>query len=153
VVRAGYLIVAAFDAIIGKKEGRMRRALLAIAIVCVLAAPAGAAEKLPMLAPRLVARIDGLFATQTRGNVVIQVKGAVDSGGWRGAKLRPLKSGPADVHTIVVEFVATPPSPRRVVITGLLPVAANTTVKMRRGVVSVRVVSGSNEITTQILKQ
>jgi hypothetical protein len=83
---------------------------------------------------------------------VIQVKGAVEGGGWRGAKLRPVKSGAADTHTIVVEFVATPPPPTRAVIFGLLPVAANTTVRVRKGVVSVRVVSNSNEITTQILK-
>jgi hypothetical protein len=133
----------------------MRRAFLPIAIVSVLAAPGGpvrAAEKPAVLPPRLIARIDGLFATAKKGIVVIQAKGAVESGGWRGAKLRAVKSGPVDAHTIVVEFVATPPPPNRVVITGLLPVAANTSVRMRKGIVSVRVVSGSNEITTQILK-
>ena len=42
---------------------------------------------------------------------MIQARGAVGSGGWRAARLRPLKAGPADAHTIVVEFVAIPPAP------------------------------------------
>ena len=135
----------------------MRRACHWIVIVIGLAAsglssPGWAAEKPPVTPPKLVSRIDGLFATAVKGNVVIQAKGAVESGGWRGAKLRPVKSGAGDAHTIVVEFVATPPPPTRAVIVGLLPVAANAIVRMRKGVVSVRVVSGSNEITTQILK-
>jgi hypothetical protein len=131
----------------------MRRAFLLMAMIFVLGAPSSAAEKPPVMQPKLIARIDGLFATRTQDNVVIQAKGAVDGGGWRGARLRPTKSGLSDARTIVVEFVATPPPPTRAVITGLLPVAAGVTVPMRRGVVSVRVVSGSNEITTQILKQ
>jgi hypothetical protein len=53
---------------------------------------------------------------------------------------------------MVLNFVAVPPDPSAAVIPGLLPVAASITLKARRGVVSVRVVSGSNDITTQILK-
>ena len=131
----------------------MRRAYLLLVMTGALAFAASAAEKPPVTPPQLVARIDGLFATLTGGKVVIQAKGAVASGGWRGAKLLPVKSGPADARTIsVVEFVATPPAQTRAVIMGLLPVAANITIRMRKGVVSVRVISGSNEITTQILK-
>ena len=130
----------------------MRRAYFLLAVTLALAFPAGAAEKPPVTPPKLVARIDSLFATKTGGKVVIQVKGAVGSGGWRGAKLRPLRSGPADARTIVVEFVATPPLTTQAVIEGLLPIHASTSLPLRRGVVSVRVVSGSNEITSQILK-
>jgi hypothetical protein len=129
----------------------MRRAFLLVAMM-LAAAPLRAAEKPPLVQPKLVARLDGLIATAANGHVVIQARGAVVSGGWRAAKLRPLKPTPADAHTIVVEFVAVPPSPNQAVIEGLLPVAANATVALRRGVFSVRAVSGSNEITTQILK-
>jgi hypothetical protein len=128
------------------------RICLSIAMIGLLALPAGAAEKPAPIPPRPVARIDSLFATLSKGEVVIEAKGAVDSGGWRQAKLRPVKSSAADAHTIVVEFVATPPAPTQAVIQVLLPIAATTTLRMRRGVVSVRVTSGSNEITTQILK-
>jgi hypothetical protein len=130
----------------------MRQLCLSIAMIGFLAAPAETAEKPTPIPQRPVARIDSLFATLSKGEVMIQAKGAVDSGGWRQAKLRPVKSTTADAHTIVVEFVATPPSPTQAVIQGLLPIAAVTTLRMRRGVVSVRVTSGSNEITTQILK-
>jgi hypothetical protein len=151
-VRAGYLNLAAILAIVAKiLKDRMRRAFLLVAMVLV-AAPLRAAEKLPPVQPRLVARIDGLIATAAKGIVVIQARGAVSSGGWRAAKLRPLKSSPGDAHTIVVEFVAVPPSPNQAVIEGLLPIAANATLPIRRGIFSVRAVSGSNEITTQILK-
>jgi len=121
----------------------MQRAFLLIALT--LAVPLQAAEKPPVAQPRLIARIDGLIAIAAKGHVVIQARGAVGSGGWREARLRPL-------NTIVAEFVANPPAPSRAVIEGLLPIAANATLKLRPGVFSVRVVSGSNEITTQILK-
>ena len=128
----------------------MRKALFLAAMT--LSAPLNAAEKPPVLQPRLVARIDGLIATETNGNVVIQARGAVSSGGWRTARLKPVKGGAGDAHTIVVEFVATPPPPNQPVIEGLLPVSANATLPVRHGIVSVRAVSGSNEVTTQILK-
>jgi hypothetical protein len=129
----------------------MRRALFLVAMM-LAAAPLQAAEKPLPVQPRLVVRIDSLIATAAKGSVVIQARGAVGSGGWRTAKLRILKTAPADAHTIVVEFVAVPPSPNQAVIEGLLPVVANATLPMRRGIFSVRAVSGSNEITTQILK-
>jgi hypothetical protein len=128
----------------------MRKALFLAAMV--LAAPLRAADKPPVAQPRLVARIDGLIATAAKGNVVIQARGAVNSGGWRAARLRPLKGDTGDAHTVVEEFVAIPPPPSQAVIEGLLPVTASATLPLRRGIVSVRVVSGSNEVTTQILK-
>jgi hypothetical protein len=151
-VRTRHLNLAAIFVIVAKSlKDRMRRALFLIAMM-LAATPLKAAEKPPVVPPRLIARIDGLIATATNGKVVIQARGAVGSGGWRAAKLRTLKTIPADAHTIVVEFVAVPPSPNQAVIAGLLPIAANATLPMRRGLFSVRAVSGSNEITTQILK-
>jgi hypothetical protein len=126
----------------------MRRIYLLAAMICGLALPALAVDKAP--APKPVLRIDSLIATETAGNLTIEAKGAVSSGGWRGAMLKTVKSN--DAHTIVVQFLATPPPPDQVVVMVLLPVSASTTIKMRKSVVSVRGVSGSNEITTQILK-
>ena len=130
----------------------MRSVCLLMAMLTLLALPAGAAPpapKAPPNPPQLIARLDGLIATADKGNVLIQARGAVTSGGWRQARLRPLKG---DAKTIVVEFVATPPLSTQAVIEGLLPVHASTTLRLRRGVVAVRVMSGSNEITTEILK-
>ena len=125
----------------------MRRIVFLAVMACGFALPARAADKPPQ--PKLVARIDSLIATEAGGSITIQAKGAVPSGGWKRATLKAVKSG--DTRTIAVEFIATPPPPSQVVITALLPVSASATVPMRRGVVSVRAVSGSNEITTQLL--
>ena len=100
-----------------------------------------------------VARIDSLIATEKDGRLTIQVKGAVTGGGWKHAALKPIKSiAPGDAHVLVLDFVAEPPDPTRAVIPGLLPVAAAITLTARKGLVSVRVVSSSNDITSQILK-
>src|ERR1700761_6362903 len=118
----------------------MRWAFLLIAMTLA----ATASEKPPVPQPRMVARIDALIATLSNGRLVIQARGAVDSGGWRAARLRPAQG--SDPHPIGVEFVAPPPAPTRAVIQGRLPVAASPSLPMRRGVFSVRALSGSNEI-------
>ena len=121
-------------------------------MAALLALPAPALATIPP-AEKPVARIDGIIATEKDGRVLVEVKGAVMGGGWKHAVLRPAKSTvPADAHVMVLNFVAVPPDPAAAVIPGLLPVAASITLKARKGTVSVRVVSGSNEITTQILK-
>ena len=127
----------------------MRAALVLTAMLVAL--PAWAAA--PVAIEKPVARIDGLIATATGKNIVIQARGAVTGGGWKQATLRAIKPTlPADAHTIVVEFVAQPPPSNQAVIPGLMPVAATLTVRNRKGIISVRAVSGVNEITTQILK-
>lgn len=100
-----------------------------------------------------VSRIDSLIASEDKGRLSIQVKGAVMGGGWKHAALKLVNSSnPADAHVLVLDFMAEPPEPTEAVIPGLLPVSAAISLKSRKGLVSVRVVSGSNEITTQILK-
>jgi len=130
----------------------MRRVSLLLLAILALPAPAlGASAAAP--AEKLVSRIDSIIATEKDGRVSVQVKGAVMGGGWKRAVLRPTKiTLPADAHVMVLNFVAVPPDPGAAVIPGLLPVAASITLKARKGAVSVRVVSGSNDITTQILK-
>ena len=129
----------------------MRSFFPAMATLVLLALPAGAQppSRAPANPPQPIARVDSLIATLDRGKVLIQARGAVNSGGWRQARLRP---GKGDAHTIVVEFVATPPDGNRAVIEGLLPIHAAITLGLRRGVVAVRVISASNEITTEILR-
>jgi len=123
-----------------------------MAVLLALPAPTVAAvSTAPTEKP--VSRIDSLIATEKDGRVMVEAKGAVTGGGWKHAVLRPAKStGPGDAHVMVLNFVAVPPDPSQAVIPGLLPVAASITLKARKGAVSVRAVSGSNEITTQILK-
>ena len=115
-----------------------------------LALPVHAMAVTAAVAEKPVARIDSLIATSKGGRVTIQAKGAVTGGGWTHIALKPVKS--ADAHTMVVEFVGQPPASNEAVIHGLLPVAANLTLKIRKGVIAVRAISDANEITTQILK-
>ena len=107
----------------------------------------------PVVTDKPVARIDGLIATAKGNTIVIQARGAVTGGGWKKPSLRPVKSTlPGDAHTIVVEFVAQPPTSNQAVIPGLMPVTATATLRTRKGIISVRAISAVNEITTQILK-
>ena len=127
----------------------MRGALFLMVVLTALPAHAAA----PVVTDKPVTRIDGLTATAQGGNIIVQAHGAVTGGGWKHAALKPIKpSLPTDAHTIVLAFVAQPPASNQAVIPGLLPVTATLTVKTHKGVVSVRVTSAVNEITTQILK-
>jgi hypothetical protein len=112
----------------------------AIPILLLCVAPAMAADK-------RVFRIDSLIATQKGGEVVLQVKGAVQTGGWSKPKLHLVHN---DGRVMTVEFVATPPPPEMTVIEGLVPVAA--TAQFRGRATSVHVQADENEITSQILR-
>ncbi|MGH6827685.1 MAG: hypothetical protein ACREFW_02085 [Rhizomicrobium sp.] len=93
------------------------------------------------------------MATAQKGRIRVEAKGAVMGGGWHHAALKVMKTGqPGDAHVLVLDFVAEPPAPDGAVIPGLLPVSAAISVRARRGIVSVRAVTSSNDITTQILK-
>ena len=114
---------------------------LALTALLLLATPALAAPE------KRVWRVDSVIATQAGGNVVVQVKGAVQSGGWSHARL---KQAHADGHTLVVEFVAQPPAAGANVIEALLPVTARLTIKAR-DMLTVKALGQANEVTAQIL--
>jgi hypothetical protein len=142
----------------------MRRLFLPMAMSCVLAVCASAADKpptvprkapvaspkAPVTPPKAVDRIDSLIATKSGNLIVIQARGAVGSGGWRAPTLKQIRSGPSEQRTIVLQFLAVPPPPTQAVIVGLVPIAAKTTLRLRKGTTSVKAVAGNNEITTQI---
>ena len=96
-----------------------------------------------------VYRLDNVTAVAVQGGIRIEVKGAVQSGGWSHARL---KLSHSDAKSLVVEFLAQPPAAGAVVITGLLPVSAQVTVKAGHGVSSVRAVADANEVTAQVLR-
>jgi len=120
----------------------MRANLLLAASVLLCAQPALAAEK-------RVYKIDSVVATQKGGRVVVQVNGAVQSGGWKSPRLHVV---PGDSNrTLTIEFVASPPPSGMVVIEALLPVSATAEFKSQ-GKSAVKVVASANEMTAQILK-
>jgi hypothetical protein len=100
-----------------------------------------------LAADKRVLRIDGLVATQKNGVILVQAKGAVQSGGWVKPRLHLLHG---DGHTMTVEFLASPPPPGMTVIDGLVPVTATAQIKGRAA--SVHVLADENEITTQVLR-
>jgi hypothetical protein len=119
----------------------MLRPVLVVLALFVLAAPAQAAEK-------RIWRVDSVIATRAGGTVVVQVKGAVQSGGWKRPRLK-LSHG--DNHTLVVEFLAQPPAANANVIAALLPVTAKATLKAGRSALTVKALAEANEVTAQIL--
>ena len=115
----------------------------AFALACALllgATPALAVEK-------RVLRIDGLIVSQKHGVILLQAKGAVQTGGWTKPRLHVMR---ADGRTLTVEFLASPPPPAMTVIDALVPVNAEARVKGRAA--SVRVLADQNEITSQVLR-
>jgi hypothetical protein len=115
---------------------------VALAIACALfcASPVLAAEK-------RVLRIDSLIASQKKGIILLQAKGAVSSGGWTSPRLHVIRR---DGRTLTVEFLAAPPPPGMTVIDAVVPVSAEARVKGRTS--SVHVLADQNEITSQVLK-
>jgi hypothetical protein len=102
-------------------------------------APASAAEK-------RVFRIDGLIATQKKGVVLLEAKGAVPTGGWSKPRLHVMHG---DGKSWTVEFLATPPPPGMTVIDAVVPVTA--TVEIKGKATSVHVLADENEMTSQVL--
>jgi hypothetical protein len=123
-----------------------RPALIAFALgflaLPALTAPSSAAPE------KRVWRIDSVVATRAGNSVVVQVKGAVKSGGWSHPRL---KLAHGDGHTLVVEFLAQPPAPDAVVITALMPMTAKATLRSGRGMVTVKAMAEANDVTAQIL--
>ncbi len=115
--------------------------IFALLIAALLAAsPALAADK-------RVLRIDSLTATQKDGAILVQAKGAVPSGGWTRPHLHLVHG---DAHSVVLEFLATPPPSGMTVVDGLVPVTATLSVKGRA--TSIHVQADENEITSQVVK-
>lgn len=117
----------------------MKRLVL-LACALLFALPALAAD-------RRVYKIDSVIAARKNGAITVQAKGAVQTGGWKNARLRVTHS---DAHAVTVEFSATPPPPGMTVIEALVPVEAELKIKSRAA--SVKVSAEVNEMTAQVLK-
>jgi hypothetical protein len=115
------------------------KSIALLAALILATAPVSAAEK-------RVFRIDGLIATQKKGVILLEAKGAVPTGGWTKARLHMIHG---DGHTLTVEFLATPPPPGMTVIDAVVPIAASVEVKGRA--TSVHVLADENEMTSQVL--
>jgi hypothetical protein len=120
--------------------------ITAVALVTALSQPAEAARQ------KLVLRVDRVTAQIIDRKLVIDATGAVPTGGWKHAKLR-IKPSPPESNVMVVEFVATPPPPKEIVIQALLPVSAKVVTGLPHyAITAVSVTAESNGITTQITR-
>jgi hypothetical protein len=99
--------------------------------------------------PSRIYKVDNVIATNKGKLVVIQANGAVQTGGWRHAKLHLLHN---DGHTLTFEFLADPPPPDMTVIDALVPMKAMAEVRIRHPIISVRVQADANEVTAQVLR-
>jgi hypothetical protein len=119
-----------------------RLAGLATLLLACTVLPAAAAEK-------RVYKVDSVIATVKGHRLVIQAKGAVETGGWKGARLHLIHS--SETRTVAVEFLATPPPPGMTVIEALVPVEATLELRARPHIANVRAVADANEMTSQVL--
>ena len=95
-------------------------------------------------------RVDRVSASIVGNRLVIEASGAVSSGGWGGPRLH-VKPSPSEAHVLEIDFVADPPSPKRVVIEEVLPVSAILRLPLPKyGTFAVSVTSQTNTITTEI---
>jgi hypothetical protein len=98
----------------------------------------------------LIYRVDRVSAIVDNGKLIVDASGAVASGGWSHARLRVKPSAP-EAPVLEMEFIANPPSPKKVVIQTTLPVKAQLKAGLPHyGTVAVSVVAETNEITAQI---
>lgn len=114
-----------------------------LALACI--GPSFAADR--HAGDKRVYKIDSVIATQKGRAIVIQAKGAVQTGGWKNARLHVIRS---DRNAVTVEFVAAAPPAGMTVIEALVPVEAQ--VQVRGRATSVRVLADANEMTAQVLR-
>jgi hypothetical protein len=126
----------------------MRRG--AFLFVALMLAVALSTQTLARPRAQLVYRIDSVSAAIVDGKLVVDVSGAVNSGGWKRARLRVKPSAP-EAHVLEMDFIADPPSPKHVVIQELLPVQVQLKLGLPKyGTVAVSATSQTNSITAEI---
>ena len=101
-------------------------------------------------APQLVMRVDSVTAKVINHRLVVQAKGAVNTGGWSRPRLHLTTHVPESPDE-VIEFQASPPLDNAVVIQALLPIETTAVFPLPRyGTVRVKVTSESNAVTAPI---
>lgn len=120
------------------------------ALVCFLGVVTAA---VPAAAQTLVYRVDQATAVIDGNQLVVTAKGAVRSGGWGHPKLI-LRKSRHELGDIEIQFVATPPEDRSVVIQSVVPVRVSLTTRLpRSGVAAVKVSSETNSVIAEIISK
>ena len=107
-------------------------------------------------AARPIYKIDSVTASpEGPHKLVIDVKGAVRTGGWDNPHLRvkEVKETATPQPQMIVVFVAIPPAPKSMVVQAILPVQATVTVPMPKQPIKIVKVAGeTNSVTAKIAR-
>jgi len=99
---------------------------------------------------QLVYRVDSVSAAIVNGKLVVDVSGAVNSGGWHKPRLRVKPSAP-EARVLEMDFIATPPSSKHVFIQELMPVHVQIKLPLPKyGTVAVSAAAQTNSIAAEI---
>jgi hypothetical protein len=124
---------------------REMRSFIAVFVLSLLAASSAdaAAGK-----AQLIYKVDHASVSIEGRKMIVNASGAVKTGGWENPKLHIKEVRAPEADTLVIEFVATPPSKDAVVIQALLPVTATLTAPLAPyGTTLVKIVAESNSVT------
>jgi hypothetical protein len=98
-----------------------------------------------------VYKVDSASAKIVNQHLVISAQGAVRTGGWENPHLHVKEVYVPEADTLVVEFLATPPSKKDVVIQMVVPVSATVTTGVPHDAMTqVKIVSETNSVTVPI---
>ena len=124
----------------------MRASAAILCFLIVLASGAAAAQT-------LVYRVDQATAIKDGQYLVVRVKGAVRSGGWENPRL-VVRRNAASTRNLEVRFIATPPGNASAVVQSLVPMSASMRTRAPgKPVAAVKIVSETNSVTAQIVRQ
>jgi hypothetical protein len=122
----------------------MRTILTALAALLLFSAPVDAAAT----RAQLVYKVDHVSVTVQGRKMTITATGAVKSGGWENPRLHIKEVRAPEAHTLVIEFLATPPAKDEAVVQALLPVSATLTTGLAPyGTIEIKVEAETNSQT------
>jgi len=101
----------------------MRTILALLAALLLVSAPVDATAA----RAQRVYKVDHVSVSVEGRKMTITATGAVRSGGWDNPRLHIKDARAPEAHTLVIEFLATPPSRKEAVVQALLPVSATLT--------------------------
>ena len=122
----------------------MRTILAALAASLLFSAPVDAAAT----RAQLIYKVDQVTVSVQGRKMIVSAKGAVKSGGWENPHLHVKEVRTPESDTLVIEFLAGPPSKYATVIQALLPVTAILTTSLPPyGTTQIKVEAESNSQT------
>jgi hypothetical protein len=119
----------------------MRTILVTLAALLLFSAPVDAAAA----RAQLIYKVDHVSVSVAGKKMTVTATGAVKTGGWENPHLHVKEFRTPEANTLVIEFLAVPPSKDETVIQALLPVSAVLTTSLPPyGTTEIKVEAESN---------